>query len=246
MSIRDFRDACQESLNKVSPNEAQAALSFGRLVDAIAAGMSRGQWVDELRLWSLAFRICRSQQLGTIGALVECGVARGSSASVLAWASQEFGRVVWLFDTFAGLPPAGPVDERLAGQSLTEYTGRCLGDLADVRAYLKASWPRAKLQFRPGLFEDVLPLEAPAIGAIALLHADGDWYQSTADILANLGRLVVPGGSIVFDDYGHWAGCRQAVDEWLGVVGNACGSVEPVGITQAVLTVVRSLVNVLP
>ena len=81
MSIRDFRDACQESLNKVSPNEAQAALSFGRLVDAIAAGMSCGQWVDELRLWSLAFRICRSQQLGTIGALVECGVARGSSAS---------------------------------------------------------------------------------------------------------------------------------------------------------------------
>jgi hypothetical protein len=43
---------------------------------------------------------------------------------------------------------------------------------------------------------------------------DGDWYQSTLDILENLYDSVVAGGRIQIDDYGHWEGCRRAVHDF--------------------------------
>ncbi len=43
---------------------------------------------------------------------------------------------------------------------------------------------------------------------------DGDWYESTRDILENLFDQVVPGGAIQIDDYGHWEGCKKAVHEF--------------------------------
>jgi uncharacterized protein (DUF2267 family) len=65
----------------------------------------------------------------------------------------------------------------------------------------------------PGLFADTLPENQAKIGAIALLHADGDWYESTIDIFNNLYDSVVTEGFIQIDDYGHWEGCRQAIRE---------------------------------
>jgi hypothetical protein len=50
---------------------------------------------------------------------------------------------------------------------------------------------------------------------IALLRLDTDWYESTAHELAKFYDLVVPGGVVIIDDYGHWAGARKAVDEFL-------------------------------
>jgi hypothetical protein len=65
-----------------------------------------------------------------------------------------------------------------------------------------------------GLFRDTLPILAPSLSAIALLHADGDWYESTMDILRHLYGRVVPGGFVQIDDYGFWEGCRQAVTDF--------------------------------
>jgi len=30
---------------------------------------------------------------------------------------------------------------------------------------------------------------------------------------------LVPGGICIIDDYGHWAGCRKAVDEYFADLG---------------------------
>jgi len=52
-------------------------------------------------------------------------------------------------------------------------------------------------------------------GKIALLRLDTDWYESTAHELKHLYPLLVPGGVIIIDDYGHWEGARKAVDEYI-------------------------------
>jgi hypothetical protein len=65
----------------------------------------------------------------------------------------------------------------------------------------------------PGLFQDTVPRWGTQ--PIALLHVDGDWYESVRATLDNLYDHVSTGGIILFDDYGHWAGARRAVDEFM-------------------------------
>jgi predicted O-methyltransferase YrrM len=65
-----------------------------------------------------------------------------------------------------------------------------------------------------GDFRDTLPKLRNTVGMIALLHMDGDWYESTKAILHNLYDRVVNEGFIQVDDYGYWEGCRQAVHEF--------------------------------
>ena len=69
------------------------------------------------------------------------------------------------------------------------------------------------VQFAKGLFQDTLP--SSRIARIALLHIDGDWYESVRTSLEYLYDKVVPGGIIQFDDYGYWKGARKAIDEFL-------------------------------
>jgi hypothetical protein len=64
-----------------------------------------------------------------------------------------------------------------------------------------------------GKVEDTIPGTMP--GKIALLRLDTDWYESTAHELKYLYPLLVPGGVIIIDDYGHWEGARKAVDEYI-------------------------------
>ena len=61
-------------------------------------------------------------------------------------------------------------------------------------------------------FQDTLPHSE--IQHIALLHLDGDWYDSTRVCLEQLYDKVSPGGVIQIDDYGHWAGARKALHEF--------------------------------
>ena len=60
-----------------------------------------------------------------------------------------------------------------------------------------------------------MPQVKSAIGPIAILRLDADWYESTKCALENLYDNVVSGGYIVIDDYMYWEGCRKAVDEFL-------------------------------
>jgi hypothetical protein len=68
------------------------------------------------------------------------------------------------------------------------------------------------VRFVKGKVEDTIPGTLP--GAIALLRLDTDWYESTRHELEHLWELLLPGGVLIVDDYGHWAGARDAVDEF--------------------------------
>lgn len=70
-----------------------------------------------------------------------------------------------------------------------------------------------------GLFQKTLPTAKQEIGPIALLHLDGDWYDSTRAILENLYAQTQPGAYLQIDDYGYWDGCRKAVEEFEAELG---------------------------
>ena len=74
-------------------------------------------------------------------------------------------------------------------------------------------FPAGRILFVPGKVEETLAGERPA--RIALLRLDTDYYESTRAELEVLAPLVSAGGVLIIDDYGSWAGARQAVDEWL-------------------------------
>jgi SAM-dependent methyltransferase len=48
---------------------------------------------------------------------------------------------------------------------------------------------------------------------------DGDWYESTMDILVHLYEHVSHTGFIQVDDYGYWEGCRQAMWDYAAEKG---------------------------
>ena len=54
----------------------------------------------------------------------------------------------------------------------------------------------------------------PAVDKIALLRLDTDFYESTKHELETLYDLLVPGGVLIMDDYGHFMGARKAADDY--------------------------------
>jgi hypothetical protein len=86
--------------------------------------------------------------------------------------------------------------------------------LDDVRAALATTGAaKERLHFVVGKVEATIPREIPE--KIALLRLDTDWYESTKHELVHLWPRLAGGGVLIIDDYGHWAGARRAVDEFL-------------------------------
>jgi len=163
------------------------------------------------------------------GDIVECGVWRGGSMQAAALALLDAGvtdRELHLFDTFEGMPPPIERDRRHDGRPAAELLASqdrnakvwAVATLDDVRAgMLELGYPAERIHFHCGLVQDTVPAEAPE--RIAILRLDTDWYESTRHELENLYDRVSPGGVLILDDYGHWDGSRQAVDEFLERTG---------------------------
>jgi O-methyltransferase len=173
-----------------------------------------------------AVRYCVDRRLE--GGLCECGVWRGGSALAMILALQERGiedRDLHLYDTFEGMteptvhdtspfhPPAEELWQRSGGKPWAElFDGET--NIADaVRSVLAGTgYPEARINLVRGPVEETLPERLP--GPLALLRLDTDWYESTLHELRHLYPLLFEGGVLIIDDYGHWEGCRRAVDEY--------------------------------
>lgn len=156
------------------------------------------------------------------GAFVECGVAQGGCASLIAMvaAGENQQRHCWFFDSFEGLPDPTADDfaEGQTGRHIRPLPrGSCLGTIEQVSNLLfdKFALPREQITLVKGWFQDTLPTHAEQVGPIALLRVDGDWYESTRCCLESLYDRVSPGGSIIIDDYCSCYGAKKATDEFL-------------------------------
>jgi len=145
------------------------------------------------------------------GDIVECGVYNGGTAAVLASIAthSKLPRTVWLFDSFYGMPQTTMND----GEHAREYVGKVLGSTEQVKhLLLKVGADLERVRIVQGIFQDTFP--TVQIPQIALLNVDADWYESVKLSLEKFYSSVVQRGFISIDDYGHWPGCRKAVDEF--------------------------------
>ena len=89
----------------------------------------------------------------------------------------------------------------------------CVADRTDVEANITSTgYPMGLMTLVEGDVSETLHQTLPS--EVALLRLDTDWYESTKSCMEMLYPKLVPGGVCILDDYGHWAGARQAVDEY--------------------------------
>jgi len=171
-------------------------LSYARL----SALYEIGSWLERRRMG---------------GSFVECGVWNGGSAAVLASvARRNKERHVWLFDSWEGMPEPVADDVACTGKRGTKGIARGSEQTARELLFGRLGRDTATVHLVRGWFEETIPNALPVIGEIALLHLDCDWYESVKFCLETLYDSVVDGGFIVVDDYGHWTGCKKAVDKF--------------------------------
>lgn len=175
--------------------------------------------VPEARLYSLytlARRVCEEDVPGNF---VECGVAAGGSSALLATVISRYSkreRKLYSFDTFEGMPePTGEDAHHGVHAEETGWgTGTCAAPEASLLDVCRKLGVENIVQPVKGFFGETLPEMREEMGEIAFLHMDGDWYESTRDILVNLYDSVHPDGIVQADDYGFWQGCSKAMHEF--------------------------------
>lgn len=160
------------------------------------------------------------------GVIVECGIWRGGSMMAIARTLHQLGvtdRELVLFDTFEGMTEPTADDVSYDGRTASEKFAKarrddagsewCFASLEDVTHNMELTgYPMSRITFVKGRVEDTLPARAPE--QIALLRLDTDFYESTRHEMQHLYPRLSTEGVLIVDDYGHWRGSRQAVDEY--------------------------------
>ncbi|MBI4963470.1 MAG: class I SAM-dependent methyltransferase [Desulfomonile tiedjei] len=156
------------------------------------------------------------------GDFVECGVFKGDMSWVVAKSVRfaEMDRTFYLYDTFEGFShkysskedfPHNPgffefAQEAYSSGNLFEYVSERFAQFPNVRIVKGVL---------PDVLEEVSPLQ------IAYLHIDINSPAAEKAVLNSLFHRVVPGGVVVFDDYGwlEFFKQKQVDDEFMARQG---------------------------
>jgi len=183
------------------------------------------QMTAELEGDYVEFGVGRSKSLLVIRALQLISTHNGSAFA-------RFDRDIWAFDSFEGFPE--PVEDDLtstvrrpkAGEwSISPHNGYKYDITFSKKVLFNASLNSDNIHYVPGFFQQTHD-KYPKSRRIAILHLDGDLYESYKYPLSNLYEQIVPGGLIVIDDFYYPAipqtedkfpGARKAVYEFLAM-----------------------------
>ena len=188
------------SYQLVRPNATYSPWHRDAAFQAAYAQVRESTLVDLYRCWELWQLVEQAAKLAG-GSLIEVGVWRGGTGALIARRARDCGIVdpIHLCDTFTGVVKAGANDTRYRG-----------GEHADTdRAMVEALLARMGIP-GVGILAGVFPDQtggAVAAQRFRFCHIDVDVYQSAKDILAWIWGRLVPGGIVVFDDYG-FKGCE--------------------------------------
>jgi hypothetical protein len=154
-----------------------------------------------------------------VGDFVECGIYLGGNVIIAKKFFDSIGitdKNFYAYDTFSGMTAPGENDPRKAHiHWKDEYS--CIGTLETVIEEFK---------YHQVLDEKIIivqgdvcttlrnPINLPE--KISILRLDTDWYESTKIELEILYERLSFGGFLIIDDYGHWSGCKKAVDDFFG------------------------------
>ncbi|MDC7223659.1 MAG: macrocin O-methyltransferase [Spirochaetales bacterium] len=159
------------------------------------------------------------------GDMVECGVWRGGAcmlAARLMMARSYRSRKIWLYDTFEGMTE--PTEEDViaaSGQPVSERSPKGWWAVSREEVeqnLLSTGYDSSLWELVQGDVCQTLETRVPT-GQIALLRLDTDWYESTKKEMEVLFPKLAEGGVLLLDDYGHFKGAAQGVDEYFRSLG---------------------------
>ena len=168
--------------------------------------------VDIYRCYELWQLIQKLHSLDAEAAILEVGVWRGGTAGIMAsqLSKLKSTATLYLADTFEGVAKAGAQD--------SFYTGGEHSDTSQqiVESVLKNKAGYANYKILKGIFPEDTMDKIPTTEKFGLCHIDVDVYTSAKDILEWVWDKLIPGGVVVFDDYGFHSctGVTKLVEEY--------------------------------
>ena len=165
--------------------------------------------VDRYRcfdLWSLVDQVRHLQ-----GSLLEVGVWRGGTGALIARRASlaDPASRIYLCDTFKGVVKASARDSAYRGGEHAD------AQRGDVEALLgRVAVDPARVTILEGIFPDDSAHRIPP-GPFRFCHVDVDVYEGAKQTTEWVWDRLVPGGIIVYDDYGFYGcdGVRNYVEE---------------------------------
>lgn len=130
------------------------------------------------------------------------------------------------FDTFDGMTSPENIDEDYRGRNADVLMKSTLKieNIKNIHAYCSLEQvnrnfdnigiKKGSINLIKGKVEETLLIPNNLPRKISVLRLDTDWYKSTKIELEVLYPLLVKGGVLIIDDYGHFKGAREAVDEY--------------------------------
>ena len=159
---------------------------------------------------------------GKPGAIVECGVFKGSSFARFAAFRDLLGdpttNPLIGFDTFGSFPATGlSADAERLAAFVAEAGSQSIG-VEQLRRVLADKGVVGSVHLVAGDIADTVPhwvANNPDL-EIALLHVDVDIYEPSKVIFEQLWPKLMSGGVMILDDYGRWEGETLAFHEYFG------------------------------
>lgn len=156
--------------------------------------------VDKYRcfeLWKLIEQIAKLER----GSIIEVGVWRGGTGALIAKQAKNCGIEdrVFLCETFTGVVKAGPKDSVYKGGEHADASRQTVEELIYTRMNLD------NVVILEGIFPDETGHYVEG-KEFRFCHIDVDVYESAKNAAEWIWDKMVPGGIIVYDDYGFY-GC---------------------------------------
>ena len=161
------------------------------------------------------------------GDFVECGVWQGGNLMLIQKLSKIYDQTTTIvgYDTFEGMTDANEFDIDLrnnnAGNLLKkskkinkEKNIWAYCNLETVKSNLNKELKTNNIKLIKGDVKDTLEIKDNLPEKISILRLDTDFYESTKIELEKLYPRLSLGGILIIDDYGHFKGCKKAVDEY--------------------------------
>jgi hypothetical protein len=145
------------------------------------------------------------------GDLIEIGVWKGGLIMAMALKCKQMksNRTIRAYDTFFGMTQLCELDG-VPNNIITDDI-RCYSSFEET----KKNIDMCKYNYIVYHKGDITKTDLEEIPEkIAILRLDTDWYESTKFELKHFEPNVVKDGYIIVDDFGHWPGCKKAVEEW--------------------------------
>ena len=185
-------------------------LADPRFADAYAAIRGAHEYDQYASPHTVAWRLhtlvwAASNGLALEGDFVECGVFKGDFAWVVTQATDllRHDKTFYLYDTFAGFAPAySSAEDFPEAPGFFAFADEIYKDPAIYEAVVRKFRNVPNVRIVRGVVPDSLSQASPE--KIAFLHIDLNSPAAEVAALEILFDRVVPGGCVVFDDYG-WA-----------------------------------------